>query len=244
MEVAAGPTVPPPDLRWRTDKYAELSDWILARGVTSVLDVGCRDGVLRRSLEERAAGRPVPTYHGVDLAPQETYRISVVADLAAGLPVADGAVDLAVALDVVEHLDDFQGGLEELFRASRRYVAVTLPNLAHGIVRAKFLFKGRIGGKYDLTYGYGKDRHRWMTVLDQTDRYLEAFARETGSRLSCVRLPLSGPRSMPFERALSALRFDPAWYVWVTLYLLEKPATAGARAKAGSLSASSALTTT
>lgn len=210
------------DLRWRTDKYVELSDWVLAHGVTSVLDVGCRDGVLGRTLTERAAGGPVPGYFGVDLVPHDTFRVSVLADLSTGLPVADGAADMVVALDVVEHLDDFQGGLEELYRASRRFVALTLPNMAHGLIRTKFFLRGRVGGKYDLQYGYGKDRHRWMTVLGQTDRYLETFAREKRASLSCIHLPLSGPRSERVERVLSLLRFDPSWYVWVTLYVLEK----------------------
>ena len=204
-------------------KYAELSDWILARGVTSILDVGCRDGVLGRVLAERARGRTVPDYFGVDLVPHDSFRVSSLADLSSGLPFRDQAADMVVALDVVEHLDDFQRGLEELYRTSRRFVGLTLPNMAHGLIRARFLLKGRVSPKYDLQYGYGRDRHRWMTVLGQTDRYLERFASETGSRLSCIHLPLSGPRSGPVERALCLLGLDPSWYVWVTLYLLEKP---------------------
>jgi SAM-dependent methyltransferase len=222
MEVST-PVAPTHELRWATDKYVELSEFILDHGVDSVLDVGCRNGVLRRVIEEQARGREVPSYFGMDLGPHEEFQVSSVCDLSAGLPMADGSVDMAVALDVVEHLDDFLGGLEELHRVSRRYVAVTLPNLAHGLMRARFLFKGRIGGKYDLAYGYGKDRHRWLTVLRQTDQFLADFARERGLTLSSVRLPLSGPRTGPVERALSVLRFDPTWYVWVTLYVLEKP---------------------
>jgi SAM-dependent methyltransferase len=215
------------DLRWQTDKYAELSDWILDRGVESVVDVGCRDGVLGRTMAQRSGGRTLPRYFGVDFVAQEGSPVSVLADLSVGLPFDDGAADMVVALDVVEHLDDFQGGLEEIYRVSRRFVGLTLPNMAHGVLRAKFFLQGRIGGKYDLRYGYGKDRHRWMTVLDQTDCYLETFARETGSRLTCIHLPLSGRRSGPVERTLSVLRFDPSWYVWVTLYLLEKPGVHG-----------------
>ena len=241
MEVAAPRAAPNHELRWRTDKYTQLSDWVLARGVTSVLDVGCRDGVLGRTIEARGAGRARPSYFGVDLVAHDSGSVSVLADISAGLPFTDGAADMAVALDVVEHLDDFHGGLEELYRVSRRFVGLTLPNLAHGVVRAKFLLEGRIGGKYDLQYGYGKDRHRWMTVLGQTDRYLETFARETGSRLSCIHLPLSGARSGPVERALSLLRFDPSWYVWVTLYLLEKPGV-GAVGVPGTTPASSSGT--
>jgi SAM-dependent methyltransferase len=221
MEVMS--TVTAHDLRWATDKYAELSKFILDHGIDSVLDIGCRNGVLRRTIEQHADGQPVPRYFGMDLGAHEDFHVSTICDLSAGLPLPDDAVDMAVALDVVEHLDDFHGGLEELHRVSRRYVAVTLPNIAHGLVRAKFLLKGRMGGKYDLAYGYGKDRHRWVTVLPQTDEYLADFAREHDLGLTCIHLPLSGPRTKPVERALALLRFDPAWYVWVTLYVLEKP---------------------
>lgn len=234
MEVGAQPPSTTYDLRWRTDKYTELSEWILDRGVESVLDVGCRDGVLGRTLAERAAGRTLPTYFGADFVADKDSPASVLADLSVGLPFDDGAVDMVVALDVIEHLDDFHGGLQEIFRVSGRFVGLTLPNMAHGLVRAKFLLKGRIGGKYDLHYGYGKDRHRWMTVLGQTDRYLETFATETGSRLYCIHLPASGPKTGPVERTLSVLRFDPSWYVWVTLYLLEKPVVVGSSPPAAS----------
>ncbi|MEY2476249.1 MAG: hypothetical protein QOG87_1564 [Actinomycetota bacterium] len=223
MVMSTAATLPVNELRWGTDKYVELSDFILANDVASLIDIGCRNGVLCTTIEQRAQGRPVPSYFGMDLGPHEEFHVSSVCDLSAGLPLPDGSVDMAVALDVIEHLDDFHGGLEELHRVSSRYIAVTLPNMAHGLMRTKFFFRGRIGGKYDLAYGYGKDRHRWLTVLPQTDRYLADFARERGLSLSSIRLPLSGPRTGPVERALSLLRFDPTWYVWVTLYILEKP---------------------
>ena len=222
MEVAVPPRVEGRDIRWRTDKYVELSELILDGGVESVLDIGCRNGVLGKTLARRAAGRPLPTYIGMDLDVHDDFAVAAVCDLSAGLPLHDGAVDMAIGLDVVEHLDDFQGGLEELTRVSRRYVAVTLPNIAHAIYRAQFLRRGRVGAKYDLAYGYGKDRHRWLTVLPQTDASLRAFADERGLGLRSIHLPLSGSRSGLFERAMSLMRFNPSWYVWVTLYILEK----------------------
>lgn len=43
----------------------------------------------------------------------------LVADLSAGIPLSDGCADVALALDVVEHLDDDRAALAEIFRILR-----------------------------------------------------------------------------------------------------------------------------
>src|SRR5206468_12185608 len=108
-------------------------------------------------------------------------------------------------------------GLEELVRVSGRYVALTLPNMAHFLFRARFLVKGRLSGKYDLAYDGGRDRHRWVTVLPQTRDYLAKFCADRGFMLESLDLGYNGRRIGPVERAMATARLPAAWHVWVTV---------------------------
>lgn len=115
------------------------------RGAATVLDAGCGEGyglaLLAASLPPSAAPGSGGTVIGVERDPtvaahaRRRYaavdpRVRVVeADLAA-LPLPDDGVDLAVSLQVVEHLDDVHGALAELARvvAPGGTVVVTTPN--------------------------------------------------------------------------------------------------------------------
>lgn len=97
-----------------------------------VLDVGCGEGrttaVLSAALTparllacdlEVAAVRQAP-----DNSPGGEYFAGSVYQL----PFASGAFDLAVATEVLEHLDDPAAGVTELVRVARSGVLVTVPN--------------------------------------------------------------------------------------------------------------------
>lgn len=77
-------------------------------------------------------------------------------DVSNGLPFADRSFDYVVALDLVEHLDDFEGALTELLRVSKKGIVIMLPNMGYPIFRIKYLLTGRLGDKYDLIYGKDK----------------------------------------------------------------------------------------
>ena len=108
--------------------------WALARrgGVTTgarVLDAGCGTG---RNLLEFAALGPVT---GVDAAPEavDFCRRRGVGDVALGrleqLDLPDGAFDLVLATDVLEHLRDDRAAMRELRRvaAPNARLLVTVP---------------------------------------------------------------------------------------------------------------------
>jgi len=132
----------------------------------TLLDVGCRGCELKEYVKD------LVQYSGVDLFQNSQGSVDFVLNVENGLLMADKSYDFVVALDLVEHLDDFQGGLEELLRVTRSYLIVMLPNLAYAPLRKEFLLSGSFSNltdKYDLLYGKagGKevDRHRWLTVL-------------------------------------------------------------------------------
>ena len=86
----------------------------------TLLDVGARDGVLRRCLPEALEYRSADVASGCD----------VVVDLERHLRFEDGSFDYVVALDVLEHVNNFHTAFHELLRIARRGVIIALPNMA------------------------------------------------------------------------------------------------------------------
>ena len=208
------------------DKYAIVAEVLDTAGVSSVLDVGCRDGVLGRALRDRGAARIA--YTGVDLKPGPG--VDLVADVSQGLALPDASYDAVAAVDLLEHLDDMQGALDDFRRVSRGHLLVVLPNAAHFQHRVRFLRSGRISGKYDLRLDAGQDRHRWLTVVPQIDDFMAGYARRHDLAME-VRDLSGGPRSGRVERVLRAGGFSRAWTAVSVLYVLKPmpvPAVPGA----------------
>ncbi len=112
---------------------------------SSILDVGCGEGVLTSEWAERIEGKIV----GIDLPdpkleaewqkrqrPNLEYR----AEEATSLSFADGEFDMATAIEVLEHVPDPEATLAEMARVARRWLLVSVPreplwralNLARG----------------------------------------------------------------------------------------------------------------
>jgi 2-polyprenyl-3-methyl-5-hydroxy-6-metoxy-1,4-benzoquinol methylase len=102
-------------------------------GPTSVLDVGCGEGVLvQRWAQHLGEGRVV----GIDLeeesiqagwaertAPNLEYRVME----AENLPFAVNEFDLAAAIEVLEHVPDAEHTLSEMARCAERHLLVSVP---------------------------------------------------------------------------------------------------------------------
>ena len=203
-------------------KYWYTAQFIRSRSITSVLDVGCRDGILHEAIHAEGIDRENFRYLGVDLSQNEANTVEYVCDVTSGIPVEAASYDLVVALDLLEHLDNFQAGLDELDRVARRYIIVSLPNMAHFFFRFRFLLTGQINSKYELSYGYGLDRHRWFTILPQTNVYFSTYCKERSYVLEQLYLSLGGRRLPTVERLFRLLGFRSAWYTWAVLYVIEK----------------------
>lgn len=188
----------------------------------SVFDVGCRDCVLQGALEADSETAGI-AYTGMDIVQNDAGTVACIGDAAQGIPFENGQYELVVGLDVLEHIDDFQKALNEFERIASRCVVVALPNMAHVLFRWRFLLHGRLNSKYDLKYGYGLDRHRWLMVLPQTNRYFDAYCAEHGLALERVHLSLGGRFLPKLERALRWLRFPESWYVFTVAYVMMKP---------------------
>lgn len=117
-----------------------------AAAPTSVLDVGCGEGVLTARWASRLGdGRIV----GIDLedpklraewAKRQRPNLEYVAGDAGSLPFGDNEFDMAAAIEVLEHVPDPETTLGEMSRVARRYLLVSVPrepiwrllNLARG----------------------------------------------------------------------------------------------------------------
>jgi SAM-dependent methyltransferase len=100
--------------------FFALLDQLGLRRDARVLDVGCGTGIMLRELAERFDAAAGIDYSGLAL---EFCRQRGLRRLARGdatrLPYASEALDLVLALDVVEHLDDDAGCVAEMARVCR-----------------------------------------------------------------------------------------------------------------------------
>ncbi|MCD6725934.1 MAG: class I SAM-dependent methyltransferase [Solirubrobacteraceae bacterium] len=113
---------------------------------TSVLDVGCGEGILTYEWAQRLGDRRIV---GIDLddpelrrhwagrsRPNLEYRVTK----AENLPFAESEFDMAAAIEVLEHVPDPEETLCEMQRCARRWILVSVPrepiwrltNLARG----------------------------------------------------------------------------------------------------------------
>lgn len=137
-----------------------------------VLDVGCGEALLK----DRA-----PSHTGIDVAGTP----DVFADLDCGrLPFADDAFDTIVCIDVLEHVEPLAQVLVDLFRVSKRYVIVSLPNMYALGWRLRYLQGQVLAKEYSLT---PRNRHKWLPSFAETRIFVRAhmppgwhIAREFG----------------------------------------------------------------
>jgi SAM-dependent methyltransferase len=125
---------------------------------SSVLDVGCGEGVLTQRLAKRLPDRRVV---GVDLddpalraewehrgAPNLTYQATAVERL----PFAAGEFDLVSAIEMLEHVDDPQRALAEMARCAQRHLLVSVPR--EPLWRAVNMARGAYWGELGNTPGH------------------------------------------------------------------------------------------
>jgi SAM-dependent methyltransferase len=154
--------------RYYRSKFQEVIRQLDPR-VGSLLDVGCRDGTLRRHLP------PQIVYTGVDLSGGP--HVDRVCDVERGLPFPDASYDVVTALDVLEHTDNIWYVFDECLRVARLQLMIVLPNSYHWKERLRFL-RGREGDKHRLPGEPIRDRHRWWP----SNATSLAFARRAAER--------------------------------------------------------------
>lgn len=120
---------------------------------TSVLDVGCGEGVLTHEWAQRLGdGRIV----GIDLddeklaaewAKRARPNLEYRCEEATRLSFGDGEFDLATAIEVLEHVPDPEATVAEMARVAQRHLLVSVPRepLWRGLNMARGAYWGALG---------------------------------------------------------------------------------------------------
>jgi 2-polyprenyl-3-methyl-5-hydroxy-6-metoxy-1,4-benzoquinol methylase len=121
-----------PLTRFANRRFLEtIRAFVAGLSVSSILDAGCGEGVVL----EQVAGATAIQPFGIDLDPEriqvahDTRRseLLAVADLQR-LPFGDDTFDLVLLLEVLEHVGHPEVALDEIWRATRRYLLASVPN--------------------------------------------------------------------------------------------------------------------
>jgi 2-polyprenyl-3-methyl-5-hydroxy-6-metoxy-1,4-benzoquinol methylase len=117
----------------------ELQELFDRAAPTSVLDVGCGEGVLVHRWAQQLAARDTPEATrvvGIDLeeasiqagwAERQAANLEYRVMKAANLPFATDEFDLASAIEVLEHVPDPEHTLAEMARCAGRHLLVSVP---------------------------------------------------------------------------------------------------------------------
>src|SRR5437773_12091547 len=93
----------------------------------SVLDIGARDGGLKRFLP------PGVVYQGIDIAPEFARPDVLIRDISQGIPFPDGSYDFVFCIEVLEHVPNPYGTLGEIHRVLKPggVLVLSVPNPYH-----------------------------------------------------------------------------------------------------------------
>lgn len=201
--------------------HRQLIDWV-PQNARRVLDLGCGEGAISRSLVER--GHDVVSLDAQ--APQQPLPHFIQADLTEDLPLApNDRFDVVVLADVLEHFVEpaqlLQRALSHLAPGGR--LLVSLPNVAHWSVRALVL-----AGKFEYTNrGILDHGHLRFFTKDSAERlFSDSGLAIRSHRTTPVPWELVLPPSLPrFARTIERLdvaltRLQPRLFAYQHLFEL------------------------
>jgi ubiquinone/menaquinone biosynthesis C-methylase UbiE len=120
-----------------------------------ILEIGCADGHVMEALKRTLTRNPEPEFFGLDISEVSLQRSrdkgfgNAVKSLAENLPFAKNSFDLVIASQVLEHIPDLEGAIDQAFSVLRPggHCMITVPladwfKLYKGLIRhvpVKFL---------------------------------------------------------------------------------------------------------
>lgn len=121
-----------PMVRFANQRFlSTIASFLKLAHFDSLLDAGCGEGVVLASIRDdfKAGCYGLDLdYDRVHFAKMEIDRNRFVNGDAQRLPFSEGAFDLVLLLEVLEHVGHPERVLEEVHRVSRKYLLVSVPN--------------------------------------------------------------------------------------------------------------------
>lgn len=182
-----------------------------------ILDVGCREMVLKEHLEGDFI------YKGLDYISNKSDDPNFINhNLENGLPNNLEKIDITIALDVLEHIENIHGVFKEFFTTTNKTIVVALPNIGYYKFRLNFLFKGILSGKYYFSENKILDRHRWIPNYNTIDKFIYT---NTPSEWEIQSHNYIAERKRNFffyylEKLLS--KFFPSLFVYEKIFFIKK----------------------
>ena len=150
--------------RMRFRKAAALAR---VRPGSAVLDIGCRQGGLRKYLP------PSVRYQGIDITPEFSGPDILIQDISGGIPFPDASFDYVFCIEVLEHVPNPFQAMSEIHRVLRPLgvLVVSVPNPYHmkEIIWNVFRIPDRQGHIYAWT------RQAMTKLADMNGFRLERF---------------------------------------------------------------------
>jgi hypothetical protein len=113
------------------------------------------------------------------------------------LPFETNSFDVSIALDVLEHLENFHLLVDEMNRVSKKYIIISLPNcfpLFYEILMNNNKKNSMQNGYYHKFYGLPLtkpiDRHRWFLTIGDIERFFYSIAEKNNFKIDIL-LPKS-----------------------------------------------------
>jgi len=101
------------------------------------------------------------------------------------LPFEDQAFDIVICNDVLEHVENKKKLIQELFRQTKQYLIISLPNTQYW----KYilgLVLGNMGKQYNFMVEDLSDRHRWITYYDKNIEFIRSNLPENFELIKIV----------------------------------------------------------
>lgn len=113
--------------------FNEIENMLVScRGIETMLEVGCGLGESSLEIQKMLPGVKfeVSEYdeNYVKILRNSNFPLNVTHETVYNLQHSDSSFDCVILLEVLEHLDDYEKALEELFRVSNKYVLISVPN--------------------------------------------------------------------------------------------------------------------
>lgn len=150
-----------PDGRFLRNKFV-YEKWIKPLNIDNVLDVGCSNNYMK-ILHKNTTG--------IDIQGNPDIKIDLEKE---PIPFDENSFDCVVCLDVLEHLDNLHGVLDQLIKIAKRFIVLSLPNELRWLHLLRYSYKTN-----DRDFGLNsRNRHKWFLSYTQSRDFFYRYSKQ------------------------------------------------------------------